>query len=73
VQVWKSPVIVEGPIVLRKSLPERVKIDMVALIASLESMDPDCAYTFMAGEVKGLKPISHAAYENIIAVRRAAQ
>jgi phosphonate transport system substrate-binding protein len=72
VELWKSPVIVEGPIVLRKTLPERVKIDMVGMMASLGFMDPECAYTFMAGEVKGLKPINHAAYENIIAVRRAA-
>ncbi|MGF1660296.1 MAG: phosphonate ABC transporter substrate-binding protein [Rubrimonas sp.] len=72
VEIWKSPVIVEGPIVLRKSLPERVKIDVTGHLASLGFMDPECAYTFMAGEVKGLKPINHAAYENIIEVRRAA-
>jgi phosphonate transport system substrate-binding protein len=72
VEVWKSPLIVEGPVVLRKSLPERVKIDMTAMMASLGFMDSECAYTFMAGEVLGLKPISHEAYENIIEVRRAA-
>ncbi len=72
VEVWKSPVIVEGPIVLRKTLPERVKIDVTGHLAALGFMDPECAYTFMAGEVKGLKPINHAAYENIIEVRRAA-
>jgi len=72
VEIWKSPVIVEGPIVLRKTLPERVKIDVTGHLAALGFMDPECAYTFMAGEVKGLKPINHAAYENIIEVRRAA-
>lgn len=70
VEIWRSPVIVEGPIVLRKALPERVKIDITALLASLGFMDPECAYTFMAGEVLGLKPVNHDAYENIIAVRR---
>ena len=70
VEIWKSPLIVEGPIVLRKDLPERVKIDVTAMLASLGFMDPECAYTFMAGEVKGLKPINHSAYENIIEVRR---
>jgi phosphonate transport system substrate-binding protein len=70
VEIWRSPVIVEGPIVLRKALPERVKIDITGLLASLGFMDPECAYTFMAGEVLGLKPINHDAYENIIAVRR---
>jgi phosphonate transport system substrate-binding protein len=71
VQVWKSPIIVEGPIVLRKNLPERVKIDMTAMLASLGFMDPECAYTFMAGKVLGLAPINHSAYENIVEVRRA--
>ena len=71
VQIWQSPVIPEGPIVLRKSLPERVKIDMVGMMASLASMDPECAYGFMAGEVKGIAPINHSAYETIIAARKA--
>jgi len=71
VQIWQSPVIPEGPIVLRKDLPERVKLDMVGMLASLESMDAECAYGVMAGEVKGLAPISHAAYETIIAARKA--
>ncbi|MFN4008557.1 MAG: phosphonate ABC transporter substrate-binding protein [Pannonibacter sp.] len=72
VEIWKSPIIVEGPIVLRKALPERVKVDMTAMLASLGFMDKECAYSFMAGEVLGLKPINHAAYENIVEVRRAA-
>lgn len=71
VEIWRSPVIVEGPIVLRKSLPERVKIDVTGFLASLGFMDPECAYTFMAGEVLGLKPVKHADYENIVEVRRA--
>jgi len=70
VEIWKSPVIPEGPIVLSKKLPERVKLDMVGLMASLESMDAECAYGVMAGEVKGLAPISHAAYESIIEARK---
>jgi len=70
VQIWQSPVIPEGPIVLRKSLPQRVKLDMVGLMASLESIDPECAYGVMAGEIKGIAPISHKAYEAIIEARR---
>ena len=71
VQIWKSPVIPEGPIVLRKALPERVKIDMVGLMASLSAMDADCAYGVMAGDAKGLAPISHEAYVTIIEARKA--
>lgn len=70
VQIWQSPVIPEGPIVVRKGLPERVKLDVVGLMASLVSMDPECAYGVMAGEVKGMAPINHDAYTAIIEARR---
>jgi phosphonate transport system substrate-binding protein len=70
VEIWKSKPIPEGPIVLRKSLPERVKLDMTALMASLPSLDPDCAYGVLAGDAKGLQPINHAAYEVIIEARK---
>lgn len=71
VEIWRSKVIPEGPIVLRKSLPEKVKLMMTGLMASLESMDAECAYGVMAGEVKGMAPITHAEYEVIVEARRA--
>jgi len=70
-QIWQSPVIPEGPIVLSKKLPEDVKIKMTALMASLNSMDPDCAYGVAAGETKGFMPITHDAYVNIVEARKA--
>ena len=69
-EIWRSKVIPEGPIVVRKDLPEKVKMQVVGLMASLESMDPECAYGFMAGEIKGIAPIDHSAYEAIIEARR---
>ena len=69
-EIWRSKVIPEGPIVVRKDLPEKVKMQVVGLVASLESMDPECAYGFMAGEIKGIAPIDHSAYEAIIEARR---
>ncbi len=71
VEIWRSKVIPEGPIVVRKDLPADVKIKMVAMLASLPSMDPECAYGFMAGEIKAIAPISHADYEVIVAARQA--
>jgi phosphonate transport system substrate-binding protein len=70
VEIWKSKPIPEGPIVLRKALPERVKVDMTALMASLPYMDADCAYSFMAGEALGMMPIDHDAYISIIEARK---
>jgi len=70
VEIWRSKPIPEGPIVLRKALPERVKIDITTLIASLPYMDADCAYGFMAGEALGFQPINHDAYTSIIEARK---
>ena len=70
VEIWRSKPIPEGPIVLRKALPERVKVQMTALMASLPAMDPDCSYGVLSGEAKGLQPIGHDAYEVIIEARK---
>ncbi|PKP79754.1 MAG: phosphonate ABC transporter substrate-binding protein [Alphaproteobacteria bacterium HGW-Alphaproteobacteria-2] len=70
VEIWRSKPIPEGPFVLRKSLPERVKIDMVALLTSLPYMDPDCAYGVLQGDALGVQPINHDAYISIIEARK---
>jgi phosphonate transport system substrate-binding protein len=70
VQIWKSKVIPEGPVVLRKDLPSDVKVKVTGLIAGLSSLDPECAYSFMAGEIKGMMPVTHETYEVIIAARK---
>ena len=69
-EIWRSKVIPEGPIVLRKTLPTAVKLKMVGMLASLPSMDAECAYGFMAGEIKAIAPISHADYEVIVEARK---
>lgn len=70
VQIWKSKPIPEGPIVLRKSLPSYTKVQMTGLVASMQSMDADCAYNMFAGEAKGVMPITHEAYISIIEARK---
>ena len=70
VEIWKSKPIPEGPVVLRKALPENVKVKMTALMASLKSMDDECFYSVAAGEAKGFMPITHDAYEVIIEARK---
>lgn len=71
VEIWRSKPIPEGPIVLRKSLPADVKATMTELMLNLKANDPDCAYGVAAGETAGFTPITHEAYETIIAVRQA--
>ncbi|MEZ5713741.1 MAG: phosphonate ABC transporter substrate-binding protein [Paracoccaceae bacterium] len=70
VEIWKSKPIPEGPVVLRKALPEDVKIKMTGLMASLKDMDEECFYGVAAGEAKGFMPITHDAYEVIIEARK---
>ncbi len=70
VQIWQSKPIPEGPFVVRSELPSDVKVKMTGLLASLKSMDPDCAYGVLQGDAKGFMPITHDAYEVIIEARK---
>lgn len=70
VEIWKSKPIPEGPVVLRKALPENVKLKMTGLMASLKSMDDECFYGVAAGDAKGFMPITHDAYDVIIEARK---
>jgi phosphonate transport system substrate-binding protein len=69
-EIWRSKLIPEGPIVLRKDLPESVKLKVTGMLASMPSLDAECAYGFMAGEIMAIAPIAHEDYEIIIAARK---
>jgi phosphonate transport system substrate-binding protein len=71
VEIWKSKEIPEGPIVLRRALPAEAKEKIVTFLSELHAKDPQCAYNMAAGETSGFTPITHEAYETIIAVRKA--
>ena len=70
VEIWRSDVIPEGPVVLRTALPEDVKATMTELVDGLYERDRDCAYGASAGESLGFDPVTHAAYESIVAARQ---
>ncbi|MFP4237248.1 MAG: phosphonate ABC transporter substrate-binding protein [Desulfonatronovibrio sp.] len=70
-EIWRSEIIPEGPIVLRKDLPEEVKLKVTGLLASMPSTDAQCAYNFMAGEIMAIAPIEHSDYTSIIEARKA--
>ncbi len=71
VQIWKSKVIPEGPIVLRKALPDEVKAKMTELVDGLHEKDQECAYGVAAGETLGFQPVGHDTYISIIEARKA--
>ena len=71
VEIWKSKVIPEGPVVLRKSLPNDVKEKMTALVDGLYEKDQECAYGVASGETLGFVPVTHENYLSIIEARKA--
>lgn len=71
VQIWKSNVIPEGPVVLRTALPDDVRATMTALVDGLHERDADCAYGVAAGDTLGFQPVTHEMYESIVAARQA--
>ena len=71
VQIWKSKVIPEGPVVLRKALPAEVKAKMTALVDGLHERDQECAYGVAAGETLGFQPVDHETYLSVIEARKA--
>ena len=71
VEIWKSNVIPEGPIVLRTALPADVKEMMTKLVADLHEVDPDCAYGVANGAAKDFIPVTHDTYFSVIEARKA--
>lgn len=70
VEIWKSKLIPEGPMVVRAALPADVKDKVTQLTADLWEQDPECAYGVAAGEAKDFVPVTLEAYEGIIAARK---
>ncbi len=70
VEIWRSALIPEGPMVVRKALPQDVKDKVTALTADLWETDKECAYAVAAGDAKDFIPVEHAAFEGILAARK---
>ena len=70
VELWKSKLIPEGPMVVRSALPQDVKDKVIALTADLHETDKDCAYGVAAGEAKDFIPVTLDAYTGIIEARK---
>jgi phosphonate transport system substrate-binding protein len=70
VEIWRSKLIPEGPMVIRKALPQDVKDKVTQLTADLWETDPDCAYNVAAGDAKDFVPVTQAEYEGVLAARK---
>jgi phosphonate transport system substrate-binding protein len=70
VEIWRSKLIPEGPLVVRKALPQDVKDKVTQITADLWETDPECAYNVAAGEAKDFVPVDASAYDGVIAARK---
>ena len=70
VEIWRSKMIPEGPMVIRSALPQDVKDKVTTLTADLWETDPECAYNVAAGDAKDFVPVELNAYEGVLAARK---
>ncbi len=70
VEIWRSAMIPEGPMVVRKALPQDIKDKVTQLTADLWEKDPTCAYAVAAGDAKDFVPVEHAEFDGILAARK---
>jgi phosphonate transport system substrate-binding protein len=70
VEIWRSKMIPEGPMVIRAALPTDVKDKVTALTADLWETDKECAYNVAAGDAKDFVPVMQEAYEGVVAARK---
>ena len=70
VEIWRSKLIPEGPLVIRAALPQQVKDTVTQVTADLWETDPACAYNVAAGDAKDFVPVDQSAYEGVIAARK---
>ncbi len=69
--LWTSPIIPNGPLVLRSTLPQDIKDIVTASMMAMPEDDPECFYAAQGGEFAGLVEVDEAFYATIIAARKA--
>lgn len=70
VEIWRSKLIPEGPMVVRSALPTDVKDKVTAITADLWETDKECAYGVAAGDAKDFVPATHDMYLGVLAARK---
>ncbi|MFZ2101535.1 MAG: phosphonate ABC transporter substrate-binding protein [Oricola sp.] len=71
VELWKSPLIPNGPIVVSNKLDQDVRAKFIAYMKALPEADPACFSSIQGGDFKGFVDVDASFYETIIAARRA--
>ena len=71
VQLWKSPMIPNGPLVVRTSMNADMKAKFKKFMMDLPKSDPACFEAVEGGKFKGLTEVNVDFYKTIIAARKA--
>jgi phosphonate transport system substrate-binding protein len=71
VEVWRSPLIPNGPIVVSNKLDQDVRAKFISYMKALPESDPACFSAIQGGDYKGFIDVDHSFYETIVAARKA--
>ncbi|MDM7980552.1 MAG: phosphonate ABC transporter substrate-binding protein [Rhizobium sp.] len=71
VEVWKSPLIPNGPVVVRTSMNEDMKMKFKQFMMDLPTSDPACFSAIQGGDFKGFTEVNVDFYKPIIDARKA--
>ena len=71
VELWKSPLIPNGPIVLRSTLDQETKDKIEAFLKALPETNYECFRAAQAGDYNGYVEVDATFYDAIIAARKA--
>ena len=71
VEVWKSPLIPNGPIVVRTSVNDDMKMKFKQFMVDLPTSDPACFSAIQGGDFKGYMEVNVDFYKPIIDARKA--
>lgn len=71
VQLWQSPLIPNGPIVVRSSMAPEMKQAFKDFMMKLPEEDPECFSAIQGGDYQGFTEVTPEFYEAIIEARKA--
>jgi phosphonate transport system substrate-binding protein len=71
VEVWKSPLIPNGPLVMRSDLPQEMKDKIVAFFTALPTENYECFRGYENGDYQGYTAVTPEFYQAIIDARKA--
>jgi phosphonate transport system substrate-binding protein len=69
--IWESNLIPNGPVVIRKDMPQEAKDIIIDYLENQIETDPQCYYDISFGEGQGWVRVGHDFFEGIVEMRRA--